>query len=381
LAPVDVPCPGLPSITAAPAVATEGVLALTDPGAQVAGELASRFGARTFAGVPTIGLHAWSVPAARVDAFVTALRMQPGVRHVQLDQPVGAARTPHDPLLGWQWALKQVHAPRAWDVDVGVTNQVAVAVLDTGVDGTHPDLLGRVGQGIDTVDGDTDAADEHFHGTAVSSIIAADTDNRIGIAGLSWGAQIVPVRVLGANGMGSECTIAAGIVWAATHARILNMSLGAATPCTLVTQQAVDYATRQGALLIAAAGNPAKHGNPVQEPADCNGVVGVGATDQRDRAASFSEHRPYVDLSAPGVGVLAAYRDPHGRHGWASLDGTSMAAPVVAGIAALLLSRHPGWTAAQIEQRLESTAVDLGKRGRDDYFGLGRVDAARALGH
>ena len=173
-----------------------------------------------------------------------------------------------------------MHVQRAWDVDVGVTNPVNVAVLDTGVDSSHPDLHGRVVAGIDTVDGDTDAADEQFHGTAVASLIAADADNGVGIAGISWGAQIVPVRVLGSDGRGSECTIAAGIVWAAEHAHVLNMSLGAPVACSDVVRHAVGYATQRGAVLVAATGNSAAKGNPPQEPADCPGVIGVGATDQ-----------------------------------------------------------------------------------------------------
>jgi subtilisin family serine protease len=272
-----------------------------------------------------------------------------------------------------------MHLPRAWDVDVGVASPVRVAVLDSGVDRMHPDLIGRVEPGIDTVDGDSDASDEHFHGTAVASVIAADTDNKIGMAGVSWGAQIVPVRVLGSDGAGTECTIAAGIVWAAGHAQILNMSLGAANGCSAVMHQAVDYAVRQGALLVAAAGNSARQGNAPQEPSDCPGVVAVGATDRHDRAAAFSEHGPQVTLAAPGVRILAAYRAPHGVETWAFLDGTSMSTPLVSGVAALLLSRHPSWSASQVEQRMLSTAVDLGRHGRDDYFGAGLVDAARAM--
>jgi subtilisin family serine protease len=187
------------------------------------------------------------------------------------------------------------------------------------------------------------------------------------------------VRVLGSDGIGTECTIAAGIVWAAGHAPVLNMSLGAPSECSAVMQQAVDYALRQGALLIAAAGNSARSGNPPEEPSDCAGVVAVGATDRHDHAAAFSEHGPQVSLSAPGVRILAAYRAPHGVETWAYLDGTSMSAPLVSGVAALLLSRHPTWSATQVVQRLVSTAVDLGRRGRDDYFGAGLVDAARAM--
>ena len=372
--PGSLPCPSLTT------GAAHSVLALTQPGLALSPEVPRAFGVRSFAGVPRIGLHAWSVRPSALDAFEDALRRDPAVIAVQVDQPVEALRTPRDPLLSRQWALAKVHAQRAWNVDIGAANPVNVAVLDTGVDRTHPDLAGRVENGIDVVDGDSDASDEQFHGTAVASVIAADTDNGIGMAGVSWGAQIVPVRVLGSDGAGTECTIAAGLVWAADHAQILNLSLGAPAPCTDVMRHAVDYAVGKGALVVAAVGNSAAKGNPAEEPGDCPGVIGVGATDQRDRIASFSEHGRQVALSAPGVRVLAAYRAPKGVQTWAVFDGTSMAAPMVSGVAALLLSHHPTWTAQQLAQRLESSAVDLGKKGRDDYFGAGRVDAAKALG-
>ena len=373
--PGSIPCPSIST------GAMASVLALTDAGDAEVATVADAFGARSYRGVPAIGLRAWSVRRPLAPAFAAALRRTRGVLAVQPDLTVQALRTPHDPLLTRQWALTRVHAQKAWNVDIGIANPINVAVLDTGVDRSHPDLVGRVENGIDTVDGDSDASDEQFHGTAVASVIAADTDNRIGMAGLSWGAQVVPVRVLNSDGQGSECTIAAGLIWAADHARILNLSLGASAPCTDVMRHAVDYARNKGGLVVAAAGNSAAKGNPAQEPADCPGVLGIGATDQRDRIASFSEHGPQVALSAPGVRVLAAYRAPKGVETWAAFDGTSMAAPMVSGVAALVLSHHPTWTAQQVSQRLESSAVDLGKRGRDGYFGAGRVDAARALAH
>lgn len=373
--PRDVPCPSVDT-----GVGTASLLAQTAAGVAIPSALPASYGATSFAGIPRLGVHAYTVPSRRLIAFSAALRAVPGVHAVQLDAVVRPARSANDPLLNRQWPLSRMHVQRAWDIDIGVSNPVSVAVLDTGVDGAHPDLVGRVVDGIDTVDGDGDASDEQFHGTAVASVIAANANNGVGMAGISWGAQIVPVRVLGSDGEGSECTIAAGIVWAADHARILNMSLGAATPCTDVVRTAVDYAVRRGALLVAAVGNSAKKGNPPEEPADCPGVVGVGAVDQHNRVASFSEHGPQVSVSAPGVRVLAAYRAPHAET-WGYLDGTSMAAPMVSGVGALLLSRHPGWTSAQVQQRILATAVDRGRHGRDDYFGAGVVDAARALGH
>jgi serine protease len=376
--PGQLPCPSISLANAG-----ESVLATVAPDTAIPAALPAAYGAVRYPGVPAIGLVPFAVPSGRVAAFMAALREVPGVRSVAPDQIARAAtlrtRTPRDPLLGQQWALARMHATQAWGVEIGSSNLITVAVLDTGVDAGHPDLAGRVDQGIDLYDGDADASDEQYHGTAVASVIAADTDNRLGMAGMSWGAQIVPVRVLGPDGSGSECTIAAGMVYAADNSYVENLSLGAEGPCSVVMQQAVDFAGDNNTLVVAAAGNDARHGNPAMEPADCTGAIGVGATDQRDRIASFSEHGPQVELSAPGVHVLAAYRTPQGAHAYAYYDGTSLAAPMVTGVAALIFSKYSTWSATQVEARLKATAVDLGKKGRDDYYGVGRVDAGRAL--
>lgn len=354
------------------------LIALTAPGAALQPPHVPDTTVAVADGVPQLGLHELSV-TGDLDATMRALTATPGVRWAGRDRVVTANRVPHDPLFRRQWALARVHAAQAWNIDIGVAHPTTIAVLDTGVDGTHPDLEGRVLQGVDLVDGDTDASDEQFHGTAVASIAAADTDNRIGMAGVSWGARVLPVRVLDSTGAGSECTVAAGLVYAGDRAPILNLSLGATADCTPLMQNAVQYAADRGALVVAAVGNSGRHGNPPEEPADCAGVVGVAATDQHDRHAPFSERGPQVLLSAPGVQVISAVREPNGDHAWALLDGTSMATPMVSGIASLVLAHHPGWTAGQVLNRLERTAHDLGPRGRDGIFGYGRVDAVRAV--
>jgi hypothetical protein len=379
LPPGELPCPSIDLTSAG-----RSVLATVAPDTAIPTGLLSAYGAARYPGVPAIGLVPFSVAAGRVAPFMAALRSVPGVQAVSLDRIAHAAairtRTPRDPLLTRQWALTRMHATQAWGVEIGSTRVIEVAVLDTGVDASHPDLKGRVLQGFDFYDADTDASDQQFHGTAVASVIAADTNNRIGMAGLSWGAQILPVRVLGPDGAGTECTIAAGIVYAADMSAVENLSLGAEGACSFAMQQAVDFAVEQSnTAIIAAAGNDAKKGNPQMEPADCAGAIGVGATDQRDRVASFSEHGSQVTLSAPGVHVLAAYRTPQGGHAYAYFDGTSLAAPMVTGVAALLFSKHSDWSAAMVVERLKKTAVDLGKKGRDVYYGVGRVDAGRAL--
>jgi subtilisin family serine protease len=337
---------------------------------------------RAAGGVPQLDVHAYVAPtAAAAKAAVLALQHATGVRWAQLDGVRKPDRASNDPLAPLQWSLSKIGAQKAWDKDIGSTNPVVVAVLDTGVDGRHPDLAGRVRPGFDWIDLDDDPTDTHFHGTAVSGVIAADTNNRLGVAGMSWGATILAERVLDGAAGGDDCGIAAGILHAtASGADVINMSLGGEGQCPNVLQLAVDHAHNSGLVLVASAGNEYRRGNPSNTPANCVGVVGVGATDNRDRIALFSERNDTVDISAPGVHVLTTYRDPKsGKFGYAYLDGTSLSAPYVSGVAALIRSRHPTWSEPQIEARLIGTVKDLGAKGRDNIYGAGRLDAARAL--
>ena len=361
----------------APRVATEsGALVHGGPAAVrgVGGTVVGR--------IPALGVVEAAFPtrAAR-DEGVRALRA--GGVVAQPEHVYTATSTkPNDPMLKWQWGIAKVGAPRAWDRDVGTTSPVLVAVLDTGVDLKHPDLIGHVSAGKNVADNTDDPTDDHGHGTHVAGIIAASTNHKVGVAGMSWGAQVLAVKVLGKDGSGTDCDIALGIVSAVqAGAKVLNMSLGAdGATCDQVTQSAIDFALRQGALPVVSAGNGAKKGNKTSSPANCDGSFAVGATDDHDRIGVFSTHQPYVAISAPGVAVLSTIVDPDsGKHTYAYLSGTSMAAPFVSGLAALLLSEHGTWTPQQVRDRIVATADDKGARGRDPYYGAGRINAARAL--
>jgi serine protease len=343
-------------------------------------------GGRVVGGIERIGVLQVAFPStAARDAALPAVRRAPGVRYAEAERVFRADRNPNDAYWPYQWGLLKVGATKAWNKETGARTPVTVAVLDTGVDLKHPDLAGRVVAGKDVVSNDSDPSDDHGHGTHVAGIVAARTNNRVGVAGMSWGAKVLAVKVLGADGTGSDCDIALGLVGAAdAGAKVVNMSLGSTgTQCGLVTQRALDYVRDAGALPVVSAGNSgsAKDGNPVTTPANCDGVLVVGATDPGDKIAKFSTHHPYVDVSAPGVGILSTgYEAMTGRHVYIQQSGTSMAAPYVAGLAALLLSRNPSWTADQVADRIVKTSDDRGKRGKDDYFGAGRINAARAIG-
>ncbi|MGQ9585613.1 MAG: S8 family peptidase [Anaerolineae bacterium] len=347
-------------------------------------------GLRVLRHIPRINAWVVEVPAGQEPALARELANLPGVRYAEPDYRYRALRTPNDPYYAYyQWNLAHIRAPEAWDLTIGSSN-VVIAVLDTGVDLTHPDFVGKLVAGYDTVHEDADPTDDHGHGTHVSGVAAAATNNGVGVAGIAWNTRIMPVKVLGANGSGWTSDIVEGVIWAVDHgADILNMSLGGPS-YSLSFQNALNVAHSAGALLIAASGNEYQEGNPVSYPAAYNHVVAVGATSDLDEHAYYSNTGFYLDLTAPGgapVGpgdtnarhwILSTYlRSMGAEYAWAY--GTSSAAPHVAGLAALVWAANPSLTNDQVEAAMESTAVDLGPPGRDDVFGWGRVDAFAAV--
>jgi subtilisin family serine protease len=294
---------------------------------------------------------------------------------------------PNDPYFAsGQPYLAAIRMPQAWDLSHG-SRGVTIAVLDTGVTPVE-DLAGQLLPGHNFVQDDDASFDEEpapdsgdprdtsviGHGTLVAGIAAASTNNGVGIAGVAWDASVLPVKVLNARGAGTDFQIAAGIVWAVDHgAGILNLSLGGSSESAGLCE-AVAYATAKGTLVVAAAGNG--HKSVPAYPAACPGVVAVSATDTSGDFASFSNYGLWVDLAAPGIQITSTRND--GQYG--SESGTSLAAPIIAGVAALLKAQHPDWDPAQIATRLEQTAQDRGPAGRDSYYGHGLLDAHAALG-
>ena len=343
--------------------------------------LVARVGGRVGPRIEPLGVHHVDLPSPAVRAAVVAAAgALPGVRWAEADRVVSVHRAANDPFARYQWAVGRIGLPRAWDVETGDAS-VTVAVLDTGVAAAHPDLRGKVLAGVDVVNDDTDADDDHGHGTHVAGIVAAASNNRVGVVGVAWGAKVLPVKVLGADGSGSSCTVAVGILEAVeAEADVLNLSLGVVGVCPLVFQAAVTYATQQGSLVVASSGNDGEQGGAASAPGNCTDAVGVGATDQRDKMAEFSTFGPQVDVVAPGKMIMSTVVDPKRRtYGYAAWNGTSMAAPHVAGLAALVKSKHADWSPRQITEAIVASSDDKGPGGRDDYYGAGRINAARAL--
>lgn len=284
-----------------------------------------------------------------------------------------------DPMRGQQWALDTLRAEAAWNLHPGTG--ATVAVIDTGVAASHPDLFGRVLAGDDELNPTLDGGiDPDGHGTHVAGIIGAIAGNGVGVAGLADGASILPVRVLAADGSGWTSDVANGIIWAVDHgAGVLNLSL-AGTSDDPVLDSAVQYAETHDVVVVAAAGNDRTAGDPVEYPAAVPGVVAVAATDSSDASAGFSETGSYVTIAAPGVGILSTYLVAEASYPtYATMSGTSMASPYVAATAALVRAADPQLTAAEVISHLVTTARDLGTPGRDDVFGAGLVDPVAAL--
>jgi subtilisin family serine protease len=293
------------------------------------------------------------------------------------DRFVEIALEPNDEFYEeFQWNAPAIALPEAWDVTTGSTGTI-LAVLDTGVDATHPDLVGRMtsgpNAGWDFVHNSANTSDLHGHGTMVSGIAAATGNEGIGVAGVCWSCRIMPVRVLNESGMGSQFTLAAGIDWAVAHgADVINMSITASVG-TLTLQTAVRNASFAGVVLVAAAGN---QGAGVLYPAAYPEVLAVGASDINDVRAGFSNFGPQLDLLAPGVDIPAPICDCGAFDGgWVLAAGTSMAAPHVAGVAALVVSTGVQ-SPAEIRERLHETAQDIYDPGRDDLSGYGILHSA-----
>jgi thermitase len=301
----------------------------------------------------------------------------PRVEYAELDYMVHATIVPNDPGFNpYQWGLKKIQAPSAWDVTTG-TSDVIIAVVDTGVDLNHPDLNNKIVPGWDFVDDDSNPQDDHGHGTHVAGIAAAESNNGQGGAGASWGARIMPLKVLDKKGDGYYSDVASAVLYACNHgARIINLSLGGSNPSS-VLENALEDVYEDGCLVTAAAGNDGRSG--IDYPARYPPAMAVAATDQDDLRASFSDWGPEMDVAAPGVDIYSTLWTPPNNHTYGWKMGTSMSAPLVAGEAALIWSLCPGLTNVEVRSIIQSTATDRGSAGWDVYYGWGRINASAAV--
>jgi len=314
-------------------------------------------------------LHIVEVNPASEEALVQALSQDPNIEFAELDRAIPpAATTPNDTRYGAQWHLPKIQAPASWDGSKG--DGIVIAVLDTGVDGTHPDLSGKLLPGWNAVDGGYDTADINGHGTAVAGTAAAQTDNTTGVAGVAWNARILPVRITNSSdGYAYWSDIARGLQWAADNgADVANISYGVSNSATVAN--AAQYMRSKNGLVVVAAGNDGIDTAYADNPY----MITVSATDSSDAKASWSNYGAFIDVAAPGVSILTTSRG--GSYG--NWSGTSFASPVTAGVVAEIMGANPSLSPDQVERILKDSA-DKVAGAIHPYYGHGRVNVGAAV--
>ncbi len=365
-----------------------------------AAQLHANQGAAVVDAIPELGAQILSVPAGQVEAQLAAYKANPNVEYAEPDYLAQPVYEPNDPSYGdgTQWGPQKIEAPLAWDYSKG-DSSVVVAIIDWGVDLQHPDLATEMWTNADEIadngiddDGndyiddvygwdfandDNDPQDDYGHGTHCAGIAAAATDNGVGIAGVAFDSSIMAVKVGdGSTGKASYSDIAYGIMYAADNgAKVISLSLGGYAFSGFL-EAVVNYAWDAGCVLVGAVGNNNK--SDLFYPAAYDNVIGVSATDQDDAKASWSNYGSQVAVAAPGVSIYSTYWNDGSTY--AHMSGTSMSAPHVAGLAALLFAQDGGRSNAEVRSLIEDSADDLGDAGWDPYYGHGRINAYRALG-
>ncbi len=301
-----------------------------------------------------------------------ALARNPFVKFVENNFLAEGPGTPNDPLYTSQWHLPKISAPQGWDISTG-SSVVDIAIIDSGVDPSHPDLAGKLIPGYNFLGGNTDTHDVLGHGTAVAGTAAAAGDNSLGVAGVAWQNSIMPLVVLDSTNYATYSNIAQAITYAVDHgARVINISIGGSSSSSTL-QNAADYAWSKGAIIFASAMNNST--STPYYPAACSNVVAVSATDSSDNLATFSNFGSWIDIAAPGTSI---YTTTNGG-GYGTWNGTSFSSPLSAGLAALILSVNPVLANQQVVDLITGNADDLGAPGFDQSFGYGRINVYRSL--
>ncbi|ARP42495.1 Subtilisin BL [Geobacillus thermodenitrificans] len=297
---------------------------------------------------------------------------EPNYIYMQNDLP-RQTDVPNDSFYArYQWNLPAIDTEAGWTLSRG-KQTVPVAIIDSGVDLTHPDLAHRLSHGYNVLADNRSPDDENGHGTHVAGIIASQPNNGEGIAGITWFNPIMAVKVLNADGYGTSIDVAKGIYWAVDRgAKVINLSLGNYQPSS-VLEEAIRYADAHDVVLVAASGNDST--SQPSFPAAYPEVISVGAVDPDLSYALYSNYGDYVDVVAPGTNIASTFTG----HRYAALSGTSMAAPHVTALAALIRSVNPRLTNDEVRNIIIQSADDLGDRGKDPHYGYGLINVYRAL--
>ncbi|RKZ63600.1 MAG: peptidase S8 [Gammaproteobacteria bacterium] len=328
-----------------------------------------RNNARSIETIGSLKVHVVSVPEHAEEAVVRALSKNPHVEFAELDMAVQAGEfIPNDPKFGSAWHLPKIQATDAWDFTTA--EGIIIAILDTGVDGTHPDLAANMVLGWNAVDGSSETSDVMGHGTAVAGTAAAAGNNSNGVTSIAWNAQIMPIRITNrSDGYAYWSDAARGLNWAADNgADVANISF-AMTNSSSVSSAAQNMRNKGGLVVIAA-------GNDGTDPgyADNPNIITVSATTSSDSKASWSNYGSLIDVAAPGASILTTTRGG----GYGNWNGTSFASPVTAGVVALIMGANPTLTPDEVETVLENSADKIAGDWHPNY-GNGRVNAAVAV--
>jgi subtilisin len=310
-----------------------------------------------------------AIAASVPEVAIEALKKNPNITNVELDSMVYAL----DTELDNSWGVKRIGA----GVVHGSKNKgagVNVAIIDSGIDHTHEDLDANYKGGYDFVNSDDDPMDDNGHGTHVAGTVAAE-DNGIGVVGVAPEASLYALKVLDSSGSGSYSDVIAALQWCVDKGiQVTNNSYGSSRDPGYTVKAAFDKSYDAGIIHVAAAGN----GGSVIYPAAYSSVIAVSATDSNDELAWFSSTGTQVELAAPGVNINSTL--PGNEYSGETWSGTSMASPHVAGTAALVWAKNPGWSNEAVRIQLRDTADDLGATGWDSKYGYGLVDADEAAG-
>lgn len=323
---------------------------------------------------------------SNIENAISALRNLPEVEYAQPNYLIHTFLTPNDTYYSSQWALPKISAEAAWDIETG-SSESAIAIIDTGVAYTHEDLINKITLGYDFVNSDNDPYDDNGHGTHTAGIAGALANNSKGIAGMNWQIPIMAIKVLNYDGVGSSINVANGLVYAAdNNAKTISMSFGYYEDNPTI-KDAIIYAYSKGCTLVGAAGND-NTSTPTYPAAYNDYVIAVAATDQNDLRSDWgtsssgariaSNYGTWVDVCAPGTSIYSLYPP----NTYATLNGTSMATPFVAGLASLLLAKNKTFSQQEIRNQIENSCDNIDNLNPSfaGLLGHGRINAVKALG-
>ncbi|OEU75948.1 MAG: alkaline serine protease, partial [Desulfuromonadales bacterium C00003093] len=322
--------------------------------------------------LPQIRVKRIRVPEKNFDKVKAALAKNPNFTFVEENFIAQGMIIPNDPSFYSQWHHTKIMSPSAWELGIGST-AIPIAVIDSGVDPDHPDLVAKLQPGFNFLANNNDTHDVLGHGTAVAGSAGAISNNATGVAGVAWANPIMPLVVLDSSNWATYTNISNAIIYAVNNgAKVVNISIGGSS-FSYTLDNAINYAWNNGVLVFASAAN--YNTSTPYYPAACSNAVAVAATDSADNKASFSNYGDWITITAPGVSILTT----NNGGGYGYWSGTSFSSPITAGLAALIWSANPQLSHQQILEILKNSADDLGATGLDSIFGHGRVNAYSAM--